>query len=95
MKSVQKFMRLSSLKTSSRCWVAINQAPKRPNMRHFSSQQRSINFNSNNEAFLVSNDMVLAEANREEISSTEEIESFQPTVFSSEEIYTASPVNKA
>lgn len=62
-------------------------------MRHFSSKQRCINFNNLNEGFAVSNDDVLR---HDDVRQTHlDLEPFEPTVFSSEEIHTAGPVNKA
>lgn len=92
--SPQKFFNIASYKTASRCWVPINNQIKthmtQNTNRFFSSQQRVVNFNNIADAHTVSNDGVLSTY---ETPSSEEV--FEPTVFSSEEVHTAGPVNKA
>lgn len=89
---MSKFLRISTFKTASRCWVPV-QANTNSTMRHFSSRQRCINFNNLNEGFAVSNDDVLRHDDIRGAINLEE--PFEPTIFSSEEIHTAGPVNKA
>lgn len=88
---VTKFLAVSSFRTAARCWVPV---AKQPVPRYFSSRQRLVNFSNANEhesASLVSNDDVFAV---EDIKQNIET-AFEPTVFSSEEVFTAGPVNKA
>lgn len=98
--SPTKFFSIASYKTASRCWVPVSQIAQQTNnnaLRYFSSRQRCINFNNITESHLVSNDDVLAHGipNAEELSKTSSDDFFEPTVFSSEEVHTAGPVNKA
>lgn len=87
---MSKFLRISAFKTASRCWVPVQAVPN-STMRHFSSKQRCINFNNLNEGFAVSNDDIL----RPDETRSQELEPFEPTIFSSEDVHTAGPVNKA
>ena len=80
-----RIFNIASFKTASRCWVP---ATKPTTLRHFSS--RMVNFHTAGEARVVANDMVLSQ--KEERSH--EHETFEATVFSSEEVHTAAPVNK-
>lgn len=87
----RKFLSVSSFKTASRCWVPMTKAPT---YRSFSSRQRCVNFNNiehDPSVNLISNDDVFQ---TEELKSAAETP-FEPTVFSSEEVFTAGPVNKA
>lgn len=95
--SARQFLNISSYKTASRCWIPIKQisSGSSNNLRFFSSKQRCINFNNLHESNLIANDGVFTSAIHEELESTPDFESFEPTVFSSEEIHTAGPVNKA
>lgn len=80
---------LASLRTAARCWIpAYSQLAT---SRFFSSRQRCVNFNNvDHDTMLVANDdTFLAE---ETITSEP---AFEPSVFSSEEVYTAGPVKKA
>lgn len=96
--SAQKFFNISAYKTASRCWIPVNQQMMVNNTnRFFSSKQRCINFNNITDSHLVSNDSVLS-SNIETSKPTSNAgndEYFEPTIFSSEEIHTAGPVNKA
>lgn len=95
--SARQFLNIAQYKTASRCWIPIKQinSGASANLRFFSSKQRCINFNNLHESNLISNDSVFANAVHEELESSQDFESFEPTVFSSEEVHTAGPVNKA
>lgn len=86
---VRQFLSVASFKTASRCWMPTTQAMA----RSFSSKQRFVNFGSIEleHVNLISNDDVL---HAEETGGHAEVV-FEPTVHSSEEIFTAGPVNKA
>lgn len=97
--SAQKYFSIASYKTASRCWVpATNNTT-----RYFSSRNRCINFNNINDGHLVSNDDVFTSSIQDATissstassTSSSNDELFEPTVFSSEEIHTPHPVNKA
>lgn len=67
---------------------------KAPTYRSFSSRQRCVNFNNiehDSSVNLISNDDVFQAEDVKTVSETP----FEPTVFSSEEVFTAGPVNKA
>ena len=81
-----RILNIASFKTASRCWVPVSTKPT--TLRHFSS--RMVNFHSAVEARVVANDMILSQ--KEERSN--EHETFEATVFSSEEVHPAAPVNK-
>ncbi|QBM89714.1 hypothetical protein METSCH_D07950 [Metschnikowia aff. pulcherrima] len=87
---VRQFLSIASFKTASKCWVPA--AARHSNFRPFSSRERCVHFNNaEHEGFnLIANDDVLSEAAG---SHSEVI--FEPTVHSSEEVFTAGPVNKA
>lgn len=87
---VRKFLSVASFRTASRCWVPAH--TKQATFRAFSSRQRCINFNSveHEHVNLILNDDILS-AEETKPSDTP----FEPVVFSSEEVYTAGPVNKA
>ncbi|CAK7891334.1 hypothetical protein CAAN1_01S04632 [[Candida] anglica] len=87
----RQIFNIASFKTASRCWLPANVKPH--TLRHFSSRQRCVNFNNLNESRVVANDNILT--HQQEESSSADFETFEPTVFSSEEIHTAGPVNKA
>ncbi|ODV70196.1 hypothetical protein HYPBUDRAFT_179597 [Hyphopichia burtonii NRRL Y-1933] len=78
---------------SGQKFLNISSAGQNNNLRYFSSKQRCINFNNIKDAHLVANDGVLSGEEAIKAGSSEEI--FEPTIFSSEEIHTAGPVNKA
>lgn len=92
---VRQILKVANFRTVSRCWVPALMAQQQPMLRFFSSRQRCINFNNINEhdnsVNLISNDDVFA---AEEIKHQNEAP-FEPTVFSSEDVFTAGPVNKA
>ncbi|KAK6199939.1 uncharacterized protein RJT21DRAFT_37748 [Scheffersomyces amazonensis] len=104
----RRILHINAAKTASRCWLPINQYSVQPkshsiysklnNSRMFSSKHRCVNFNNVSDASLVSNDDVLSyqAANVSPASpSSSHPDYFEPTVASSEDITTASPVNKA
>ncbi|SGZ56483.1 CIC11C00000004845 [Sungouiella intermedia] len=87
----RKFLSVSSFKTASRCWVPMTKAPA---YRSFSSRQRCVNFNT------LEHDATVNMISNDDVLQTEDIKNpsetpFEPTVFSSEEVFTAGPVNKA
>lgn len=92
--SVRQVLKVSNFKTASRCWIPVGQA----NNRFFSSKQRSVNFNlhSLSDANLIANDDVLANEvsnhTTTRIQHEKHEETFEPIVYSSEEISTAGPV---
>lgn len=83
-----RILNISAFKTASRCWIPVRHTAI---PRHFSSRQRCVNFNNVSEHTLVSNDDVFPLHAKED----HDFESFEPTVFSSEEVHTAGPVKKA
>ncbi|KAF5212586.1 hypothetical protein EJF18_11133 [Clavispora lusitaniae] len=87
---VKQYLSLATFKTASRCWMPAY--AQQPASRFFSSRQRCINFNNvdHENRHLVSNDDAFS---AEDVSATEQ--PFEPTVFSSDEVFTAGPVNKA
>lgn len=95
--SSRNFLNISSYKTASRCWIPLKQinSGARNNLRFFSSRQRCVNFNNLHENNVISNDGVLSSNIDEELKKSSDFEPFEPTIFSSEEIHTAGPVNKA
>lgn len=92
---VRQILKVANFRTVSRCWVPAQIQSQQPMLRFFSSRQRCINFNNVNEhdnaINLISNDDVFAS---EEVKHQSEAP-FEPTVFSSEDVFTAGPVNKA
>lgn len=88
----RQIFNVSAFKTASRCWIPVNtmQATMPATLRHFSSKQRCVNFNNINDISVVLNDVVMSTPSEEP-----DFESFEPTVFSSEDFHTAGPVNKA
>ncbi|PSK38977.1 hypothetical protein C7M61_002284 [Candidozyma pseudohaemuli] len=92
---VTQILKVANFRTVSRCWVPAQIQSQQPMLRFFSSRQRCINFNNVNEhdngVNLISNDDVFAS---EEVKHQNEAP-FEPTVFSSEDVFTAGPVNKA
>lgn len=88
---VRQFLSIASVKTASRCWVPVTKTSRAATFRSFSSRQRCVNFNTieQDKVNLISNDDVLSA----EASSTTDAP-FEPVVYSSEEIFTAGPVNK-
>lgn len=94
--ATRQIFRLSNFETSSRCWIPIQ--------RNFSSRQRIVNSNlhSLSEVNLISNDEVLHhEVNAHTTNRIVNVKNgqdevpFDPIVSSVDEVYTASPVNKA
>lgn len=86
----RKFLSVASFRTASRCWVPAYS--KQATYRAFSSRQRCVNFNTiEHENNVISNDDILS-AEEPKIHSEAP---FEPVVFSSEEVFTAGPVNKA
>ncbi|ODV78346.1 uncharacterized protein CANTADRAFT_6740 [Suhomyces tanzawaensis NRRL Y-17324] len=92
---------ISTYKTASRCWIPVNQNLKASIARNFSSRQRCVNFNNISSHNVVANDDVLAagagaHATGTSSASAEEynFETFEPSIFSSEEIHTAGPVRR-
>ncbi|KAF3994181.1 hypothetical protein FT663_00151 [Candidozyma haemuli var. vulneris] len=92
---VRQILKVANFRTVSRCWVPAPMQTQQPMSRFFSSRQRCINFNNVNEhdngVNLIANDDVFA---TEEVKHQNEAP-FEPTVFSSEDVFTAGPVNKA
>lgn len=86
----RKFLSVASFKTASRCWVPLSKAPT---YRSFSSRQRCVNFNN------IEHDPLVNLISNDDVFQPEELKTadtpFEPTVFSSEEVFTAGPVNKA
>lgn len=80
----QRILRISQLRTATRHYLPVYS-------RAFSSKQRCVNFQNLNEATLISNDTVFANA----APQVEETESFEPTIHGSEDVVTAGPVNRA
>ncbi|MCP8718503.1 MAG: hypothetical protein M5F18_04295 [Asgard group archaeon] len=80
----QRILRISQLRTATRHYLPVYS-------RAFSSKQRCVNFQNLNEATLISNDAVFANA----APQVEETESFEPTIHGSEDVVTAGPVNRA
>ncbi|EGV61997.1 hypothetical protein PSN45_000712 [Yamadazyma tenuis] len=95
--SSRQILKVANFKTASRCWIPAAQPAS---SRYFSSKQRYINFNlhSLSDANLIANDDVLThEASKHtttRIQHDKHEEVFEPTVYSSEEVHTAGPVNK-
>lgn len=89
---VRQFLSIASIKTASRCWVPVTKTSRAATIRSFSSRQRCVNFNTveHDKVNLISNDDVLS---AEDIGSHNDAP-FEPVVYSSEEIFTAGPVNK-
>lgn len=80
---------VASFRSASRCWIPVYLQPVAT--RFFSSQNRCVNFNNaDHDTVLVSNDDVFVV---EEVAASEP--TFVPSVFSSEEVFTAGPVKKA
>lgn len=95
MSAAKSFIRISSFKTASRCWIPT-QTANASKMRHFSSRQRCVNMNNLHESNIISNDDILAGSSlSEEKRNASEYEPFEPIVSSSEDIHTAGPVTKA
>lgn len=82
-----RFLPVSSLKTAARCWVPASRYP----YRSFSLRQRLVSFGDKDNVNLIANDDVFTAP--EETHNSEK--PFEPTVFSSEDVFTAGPVNKA
>ncbi|KAK6460869.1 hypothetical protein DFJ63DRAFT_314671 [Scheffersomyces coipomensis] len=108
MSMTRRILHINASKTAARCWIPINSTNNhhiimsRPKTnlhskfnysRQFSSQHRCVNFNNVSDASLVSNDDTLS-VKLQSTSTTGDIEYFEPTIASSEEVTTASPVNK-
>lgn len=89
----RQIFNIAAFKTASRCWLPANskQAIFPATLRHFSSRQRCVNFNNVSEISFAANDTVML--SQEEAVPHSDV--FEPTVFSSEEVHTPSPVNKA
>lgn len=84
-----KILSVASFRTAARCWIpAYSQLAA---SRYFSSRQRCVNFNNaEHDTLLVSNDNTFL---AEETVAAEP--TFEPSVFSYEEVHTASGVKKA
>ncbi|KAI5949802.1 hypothetical protein KGF57_004625 [Candida theae] len=105
----QRILSISNIQTAARHWVPIakHQITKYPkpqstqliSKQFYSSRIRCVNYNYNNinDVSLVSNDDVInASATSSTRSSTnDDAEPFEPTIYSSEDIHTAGPVNRA
>ncbi|CAI5756190.1 unnamed protein product [Candida verbasci] len=93
----KRIFHIAQFKTASRHWLPITQSTIN-SRAFFSSKQRCVNFNNLNDstsASLVSNDDVFTTASQQAATSSEDLDvSFEPTVNSSEEIFTAGPVNR-
>lgn len=80
---------VASFRSAARCWIPVYS--QLAASRFFSSQQRCVNFNNvDHDTLLVSNDDVFL---ADETVTAEP--AFEPSVFSSEEVFTAGPVKKA
>ncbi|KAI5970918.1 hypothetical protein CANMA_000078 [Candida margitis] len=90
------FLRISSIPTAARHWmpVAKPQLTQLTLKQFYSSRVRFVNYNNINEISLVSNDDII-NATSTSANNKEDGEVFEPTVYSSEDIHTAGPVNRA
>ena len=106
----QRILSISNIQTAARHWVPIakHQMIKYPkaqqsrqliSKRFYSSRIRCVNYNNINDVSLVSNDDIInassAATSSTKASSKEDAEPFEPTIYSSEDIHTAGPVNRA
>ncbi|KAG5420802.1 hypothetical protein I9W82_002683 [Candida metapsilosis] len=103
----QRILSISNIQTAARHWVPIakHQMIKYPkaqqsrqliSKRFYSSRIRCVNYNNINDVSLVSNDDVInASSAAASSTSKDDSEPFEPTIYSSEDIHTAGPVNRA
>lgn len=103
----QRVLSISNIQTAARHWVPIarHQLIKYPKVQSsqliskqfYSSRIRCVNYNNINDISLVSNDDIInaSASTTTTTSSKEDAEFFEPTVYSSEDIHTAGPVNRA
>ncbi|CUM65056.1 uncharacterized protein PRCAT00002678001 [Priceomyces carsonii] len=85
MSAAKQFFSISTYKTAARCWIPVNQALRAngsANLRFYSSQNINVKHRESSNG-----------ANDATSGSSDE--TFHPTVFSSDEVHTAGPVNKA
>jgi len=104
----QRILSVSNIQTAARHWVPIakqqiirypkSQPSQLIKKQFYSSRIRCVNYNNINDISLVSNDDVInasAAAAATTTTKAEDAEPFEPTIYSSEDVHTAGPVNRA
>ncbi|EMG45405.1 hypothetical protein SBY92_000665 [Candida maltosa Xu316] len=83
-----RIFHVSQLRTASRHWIPVYR-------RAYFSSQRAVNLENISESILISNDGVFPGNAEASAAASKSEEIFQPTIHGSEDVVTASPVNRA